>query len=121
MFLLVDIATGGMVLLVFSGFAMTVYRRRVAQSKKAAEPITEEETVDHLLNIQETADDLSQESMEIHDMIEHINSHLAKCRTVYISKEKKEIDKIGKHITTLDKKMHHLMERMEEFYKLSQN
>jgi len=124
-YLLVDIATLGMVFLVFSGFAMTVYRKRVAQSKKVTlqvtEQVTEEEAVDNLLNIQETADDLSQESLEIHDMIEHINSHLAKCRSVYISKEKKEIDKIGKHITTLDKKMHHLMERMEEFYKLSQN
>ena len=83
--------------------------------------IKKEEAVDNLLNIQETADGLSQESMEIHDMIEHINTHLAKCRSVYISNEKKEIDKIGRHITNLDKKMHHLMEKIEEFNKLSQN
>ncbi len=120
-YLLVDIATIGLVLLVFSGFAMTVYRRRLAKSKQIKEQITEEVAVDNLLNIQETADDLSQESEEIHDMIEHINSHLAKCRSVYVSKEKKEINKIGKHITNLDKKMHHLMERIEEFNKLSQN
>jgi photosystem II stability/assembly factor-like uncharacterized protein len=120
-YLLVDIATIGLILLVFSGFAMTLYRRRVSASKKVQAQVTEDEAVDNLLNIQETADDLSQESMKIHDMIEHINSHLSKCRTVYVSKEKKEIDKIGKHITTLDKKMHHLMERIEEFYKLSQN
>ena len=77
--------------------------------------------MDTILDIQETADGLSQESVEIHDMIEHINSHLAKCRSVYISKEKKEIDKIGRHITDLDKKVHHLMEKIEEFNKLSQN
>jgi len=120
-YLMVDIATIGLVLLVFSGFAMTLYRRRVSTSKKVQAQVTEDEAVDNLLHIQETADDLSQESMKIHDMIEHINSHLSKCRSVYVSKEKKEIDKIGKHITTLDKKMHHLMERIEEFYKLSQN
>ena len=120
-YLLVDIATIGLVFLVFSGFAMTVYRRRMAKSKQVKEQVTEEVAVDNLLNIQETADDLSQESVEIHDMIEHINSHLARCRSVYISREKKEIDKIGKHITNLDKKMHHLRERIEEFNKLSQN
>lgn len=120
-YLLVDIATLGLVLLIFSGFAMTLYRRRVAKSKKVEKQITEERAVEEILNIQETADDLSQESQEIHNMIEHINSHLAKCRSVYISKEKKEIDKIGKHISTLDKKMHRMMERIEEFYKSSQN
>ncbi|NIQ02706.1 MAG: hypothetical protein GWO19_20580 [Nitrospinaceae bacterium] len=36
------------------------------------------------------------------------------------NKEKKEIDTIGMHISTLDGKMHHLMERIEEFSKLSQ-
>ncbi len=120
-YLLVDIATVGLVLLVFSGFAMTMYRRRMAKSRQVKEQITEEMAVDNLLNIQETADDLSQEGVEIHDMIEHINSHLAKCRSVYVSKEKKEINKIGRHITNLDKKMHHLIERIEEFNKLSQN
>ncbi|MEE8259580.1 MAG: hypothetical protein V3R14_01135 [Nitrospinaceae bacterium] len=120
-YLLVDIATIGLMVLVFSGFGLAFYRNRIAKSKQVKKQITEEEAVDNLLDIQETADGLSQESEEIHDMIEHINSHLAKCRSIYISKEKKEIDKIGRHITDLDRKMHHLMEKIEEFNKLSQN
>ncbi len=120
-YLLVDIATVGLMVLVFSGFGLALYRKRIAKSKLVKKQITEEEAVDNLIDIQETTDELSQESVEIHDMIEHINSHLAKCRSVYISKEKKEIDKIGRHITDLDKKMHHLMERIEEFNKFSQN
>jgi photosystem II stability/assembly factor-like uncharacterized protein len=120
-YLLVDIATIGLIALVFSGFGLAFYRKRIAKSKQIKKQITEEEAVDNLLDIQETADELSQESVEIHDMIEHINSHLAKCRSVYISKEKKEVDKIGRHITDLDKKMHHLIEKIEEFNKLSQN
>jgi len=120
-YLLVDIATVGLVLLVFSGFGLAFYRNQIAQSKQVKKQITEEQAVDNLLNIQETTDELSQESAEIHDMIEHINSHLDKCRSIYISKEKKEIDKIGRHITDLDKKMHHLMKRIEEFNKISQN
>ena len=120
-YLLVDGATVGLILLVFSGFGLAFYRKRVAKSKQIKKQVSEEEAVETILNIQETADGLSQESVEIHDMIEHINSHLAKCRSVYISSEKKEIDKIGRHITDLDKKMHHLMEKIEEFNKLSQN
>ena len=120
-YLLVDIATVGLVLLVFSGFGLAFYRKRVAKSKSVKRKITEEEAVEDILNIHETADGLSQESMEIHDMIEHINTHLAKCRSVYVSKEKKEINKIGQHITDLDKKVHHLMEKIEEFNKLSES
>ena len=120
-YLLVDIATAGLMALVFSGFGLAFYRKRIAKTKKVKKLISEEEAVDNVLDIQETADGLSQESSEIHDMIEHINSHLAKCRSVYISKEKKEIDKIGRHITDLDKKMHHLMEKIEEFNKFSEN
>jgi len=120
-YLLVDTATIGLVVLVFSGFGLAFYRKRIAKSKQIKKQITEEEAVDNLLNIQETADGLSQESVEIHDMIEHINTHLAKCRSVYVSNEKKEIDKIGRHITNLDRKMHHLMDKIEEFNKLSQN
>lgn len=120
-YLLVDIATTGLVILVFSGFGLAFYRKRVAKSKQVKKQITEEEAVDNLLDIQETADGLSKESVEIHDMIEHIHTHLAKCRSIYISKEKKEIDKIERHITNLDKKMHHLMEKIEEFNKISEN
>ena len=120
-YLLVDIATIGLMALVFSGFGLAFYRKRVAKSKQVKKQITEEEAVDTILDIQETADELSQESAEIHDMIEHINTHLAKCRSVYISKEKKEVDKIGRHITELDRKMHHLMGKIEEFNKLSED
>ncbi len=120
-YLLVDIATVGLMALVFSGFGLAFYRKRIAKSKQVKKQITEEEAVDNILDIQETADDLSQESAEIHDMIEHINTHLAKCRSAYISKEKKEVDKIGRHITELDRRMHHLMGKIEEFNKLTED
>ena len=120
-YLLVDSATIGLMMLVASGFGLAFYRKRMSKSRQIKKQASEEEAVDKLLDIQETADGLSQESVEIHDMIEHINTHLAKCRSVYISNEKKEIDKIGRHITDLDKKMHHLMKKIEELNKLSQN
>ena len=119
---LIDLSTLGLIFLVFSGIAISVYRSRVAKTKIVKETIQEEEgAVDTLISLQETADDLSSESMEIHDMIEHINSHLSRCKTIYLSNEKKEIEKIGSHINDIDKKMHHLMERIQEIDKLSQN
>ena len=74
-----------------------------------------------MIDIQETADDLSQESHQIHDMIEQINDHLGKCKNIYMKKEKKEIEIISKHVVVIDQKMHHLMERIEEFEKLSRD
>ena len=120
-YLLVDISTIGLMALVFSGFGLAFYRKRIAKTRQVKKLITGEEAVDNILDIQKTANDLSQESAEIHDMIEHINTHLAKCRSVYISKEKKEVDKIGRHITELDRRMHHLMGKIEEFNKLSED
>lgn len=121
-YLLVDIATVGLVVLIFSGFIIGTYRKKVAESGKTKEimkKLAEEESVETILHIQETADDLANESHQIHNMIEHINTHLKKCKTIYTSKEKKEIEKIEKHIHTIDQKMHHLIERIGEFEELS--
>jgi len=116
--LLVDLATLGLILLVVSGIWVGVNRKKLRRLKDAPADEMEE---DLLINVQETADDLYNESNEIHDMIEHISNHLEKCKTIYMSKEKKEIAEIDRHITTLDKKMHHLMQRIGEFEKYSQN
>ena len=117
--LLVDLATLGLILLVISGIWIGANRNKVRRRQKD-EPADEEE-VDLLINVQETADDLHNESTEIHDMIEHISNHLEKCKTIYMSKERKEIEEIDRHITTLDKKMHHLLRRIGEFEKFSEN
>ncbi len=115
--LLVDISTVGLIALVFSGIGMSLYRRKIGKKKVAEEKVDD----DLMIDIQDTADDISHESLEIHDMIEHISNHLEKCKTVYQSREKKEIDEIGRHITTLDKKMHSLMNRIGEFEKFTKN
>jgi photosystem II stability/assembly factor-like uncharacterized protein len=117
--LLVDLATLGLILLVISGIWVGVARNKIKRGKKG-QPTGELET-ELLINVQETADDLSIETNEIHDMIEHISNHLEKCKSIYMSKEKKEIEEIDRHITTLDKKMHNLMQRIGEFEKFSQN
>jgi hypothetical protein len=117
--LLMDIATLGLVFLILSGGLITLYRNQVTKRKKNT--TTKELDTDILIDIQETTDDLSGESLDIHNMIEHIGKHLDKCKTVYASKEKKEIEEIGRHITTLDGKMHQLMERIKEVDRISQN
>jgi len=117
--LLVDLATVGLVALVVTGFMITFYRKKV-KSRKKDETALEVET-DREIVILETASDLSDESLAIHDMIEHIGNHLEKCKSVYLSREKKEIDEIGRHITTLDRKVHHLMERLGELEDISRS
>ena len=117
--LLVDLATLGLVMLVISGIWVGLNRSKVKRRKNDV-PVKELEE-DFLINVQETANDLYDESNAIHDMIEHISDHLEKCKTIYMSKEKKEIEEIDRHITTLDTKMHNLMRRIGEFEKFSQN
>ncbi len=117
--LLVDLATVGLVILVGTGFMIAIVRARVKSRKQKI--LDEESETDRELDIQETARDLSSESLQIHDMIEHIGNHLDKCKTIYMKREKKEIEEIDRHITTLDKKVHHLMQRIGEFEKNSQN
>ncbi len=114
-YLLVDLATLGLIFLIVSGAWIALYRSRLAKSKMEKEEIA----VDKILDIQETADVLSRDSQQIHDMIEHITEHLGKCKTIYLKKEKKEIEKINEHVVAIDQKMHHLMEHIKEFENLS--
>jgi hypothetical protein len=118
-FLLVDLATVGLVILVISGIFIAVYRQQTKSRKKVS--MTEDLDTDRIINIRETASDLSSESQDIHDMVEHISNHLDKCKTIYQSREKKEVQEIGRHITTLDKKMHTLMARLKEMENFQQN
>jgi photosystem II stability/assembly factor-like uncharacterized protein len=117
--LLVDLATLGLIVLVISGIRLVLNRNKIRRQKNMP-PVSEDEE-ELLINVQETAGDLYTESTEIHDMIEHISNHLEKCKTIYMTKEKKEIAEIDRHITTLDKKMHQLMRRIGEFEKYSQS
>ena len=78
--------------------------------------------IDVKIKIVESADDLSIDSQNIHDMVEHINQHLQKCKSIYtISQGKEEIEKIIKHISKLDKKIHHLMDNIDGFTKLAKD
>ena len=117
--LLVDLATLGLILLVLSGVWVGIARNKIRRGKKN-QPVGELDT-EILINVQDTADDLSTETHEIHDMIEHIGNHLEKCKSIYMSKEKKEIEEIDRHITTLDRKIHNLMQRIGELEKYSEN
>ncbi|MFT4578903.1 MAG: photosystem II stability/assembly factor-like uncharacterized protein [Nitrospinales bacterium] len=106
--LLVDIATLGLIFLTLSGVLIAYYQSRVKKRKiLQSEP-------DEALQRRETADVLAVESEEIHDMIEHITEHIEKCGLVYMDQEKKEISEVSRHLTTLDKKMHSMMERLKE-------
>lgn len=112
-YLLVDLATIGIIFLTISGILIAYYRATVKNRKKLVEDIA----ADRVIELTETTDELSTESQEIHDMIEHITEHIEKCRLVYMDKEKKEIEEIGRHLNKLDKKMHRLMENLGELEK----
>ncbi len=120
---LVDVSTVGMIVLAFSGLMIVFYRNKVKKGKAVQKATKDKEMqVDQIIDIAESVDELTQDSQSIHDMVEHINKHLEKCKSIYsISKEKKEIERIGKHILMVDKKMHHLMEHIDDFGKLARD
>jgi len=122
-FWLVDISTLGLIALAFSGLMIIFYRNKMKRGKAIQKAAKDQEMqVDQIIDIAESIDGLTQDSQSIHDMVEHINKHLEKCKSIYsISKEKEEIEKIGKHILKVDKKMHHLMEHIGSFGKLAQD
>jgi len=112
-YMLVDLATIGIIFLTISGILIAYFRASVKKRKKLVEDLA----ADRVIEFTETTDELSTESQEIHDMIEHITEHIEKCRLVYMDQEKKEIDEIGRHLNKLDKKMHRLMENLGELEK----
>ena len=55
-------------------------------------------------------------------MVQHISVHLEKYKTFCSApKEQEDINKINEHISTLDKKIHQLLEQIKDFPKMSQN
>jgi photosystem II stability/assembly factor-like uncharacterized protein len=119
-FMLVDLATLGIVFLVISGILIAFYRARIKNRKKLADD-TEGLVTDRVIERTETTNVISTESQEIHDMIAHITEHIEKCQLVYMDQEKKEIDEISRHLNILDKKMHSLMENLGELEKTSED
>ena len=116
-YMLVDLATMGIILLTLSGLMIAYYRAKIKSRKKLVEDLP----VDSVIQLTETTHELSSESQEIHDMIEHITEHIEKCRMVYMDKEKKEIEEIGRHLNILDKKMHVMMENLGDLEKASED
>lgn len=119
---LIDLSSLGLIGLAISGLMVVIYREKIKKGKAFRETAKDEEIkVDRIIDISESVDDLSMDSQNIHDMVEHINLHLKKCKSVYnISRKKEEIDKIDKHIASLDQKLHHLMGNINGFAKLTQ-
>jgi hypothetical protein len=116
-FMLVDFATLGIVFLVVSGILIAYYRARIKNRKNLGEGLV----IDRVIERTETTNELSTESQEIHDMIAHITEHIEKCQLVYMDQEKKEIAEISRHLNTLDKKMHRLMNNLGELKKASED
>ncbi len=112
-YMLVDLATLGLIFLTISGILIAYYRAKI-KNRKA---IMGDLATDRAIELTEATDELSTESQEIHDMIEHITEHIEKCQLVYMDQEKKEITEISRHLNTLDKKMHRLMENLGELEK----
>jgi photosystem II stability/assembly factor-like uncharacterized protein len=107
-YLLVDVSTFGLIFLTLTGILITYYRAKLKNRIK----LTEDMATDRVIQLNETTDELATESNEIHDMIEHITEHIEKCQLVYMDQEKKEIEEVSRHLNTLDKKMHRLMENL---------
>ena len=120
-FWLMDLSSLGMIGLSISGIMIIFYRNKIKKIKLSKEtPPDEEQELDTIINMSDSIDDISSNSQSIHDMVEHISMHLEKCKSIYsISREKDEIETIGKHISTLDGKIHHLMENIDDFSKLT--
>ena len=122
-FWLVDLSSFGMIALAISGLMVVFYRGKMKTSKITKKAKHDAEIdIDHNIEIAESADDLSVDSQNVHEMVEHICRHLEKCKTIYsITQEKEEIEKIGYHILSLDKKLNQMMEHVDGFAKITQD
>jgi len=59
---------------------------------------------------------------DINDMVNHINIHLEKCKTIYKNpKTKDDTSKIDKHISMLDTKIQLLAEQIKNLSTMSQD
>ena len=114
---LVDIATIGMIGLAISGLMIIFNRKKIKKIKLSKNRTLDEETqIDQIVDMSESFDD-----EDIHDMAEHINMHLEKCKTTYKNQKTKEDTKeIDHHIATLDTKIQRIVKQIKDFSTMSQ-
>ena len=115
---LVDIATIGMIGLAISGLMIISYRKKIKKTKLSINRTLDEETeIDRIIDMSESFD-----NEDINDMVNHINIHLEKCKTIYKNpKTKDDTSKIDKHISILDTKIQLLAEQIKNFSTMSQD
>jgi len=115
---LVDIATIGMIGLAISGLMIISYRKKIKKNKLSINKTSDEETeIDRIIDMSESFD-----NEDINDMVNHINIHLEKCKTIYKNpKTKDDTGKIDKHISMLDTKIQLLADQIKNFSTMSQD
>ena len=115
---LIDIATIGMIGLAISGLMIISYRKKIKKNKLPINKTLDEETeIDRIIDMPESFD-----NEDINDMVNHINIHLEKCKTIYKNpKTKDDTSKIDKHISILDTKIKLLAEEIKNFSTMSRD
>ena len=120
---LVDLSSLGMIGLAVSGLMVIFYRKKIKKTKIPKKNTQDEDIeIDKMIDMSESMDDISFDSQNIHNMVQHISVHLEKYKTFCsTSKEQEDINKINEHILTLDKKIHQLLGQIKDFPKMPQN
>jgi len=114
---LVDISSAGMIGLAISGLMVIFYRKKFKKAKVSKKKTLDEEIeIDNFIDMSESDNGVPVDKQKIQIMIEHLNAHLEKCKTMYDnSVNKEDMSLIERHISTLEKEINHLRERIKEF------
>lgn len=111
-YLIFDIASVFLIIVSITGVYIFFFRIRVWQKQKVK--IGKLEKIDLIMDINEKSVEISKHSGSIHNLTEHIKKHVLACKILSKNGDHSELKEIEGHIDSIDAKLHHLMNHVED-------
>lgn len=111
-YLIFDIASVFLIIISITGAYIFFFRTRVWQKQKVK--IEKLDKVDIIMDFNEKSIEISKHSENIHELTDHIKKHVLACKILSKNDNHKELKKIEGHMNSIDEKLHHLMNHIED-------
>jgi hypothetical protein len=70
--------------------------------------------VDLILDFEEKTQEITKDSLSLHELAEHIKEHILVCKSLVKNRNMDEINKLEAHVNSIDKKLHHLLNHVKK-------
>lgn len=111
-YVIFDIASVALIIISITGVCIYYIRTKIWLERK--KNIEELDKVDLILDFEEKTQEITKDSLSLHELAEHIKKHILVCKSLLKNRNIDEINKLEAHVNSIDKKLHHLLNHVKK-------